>query len=57
VQGLCPVVLLRCVTVEDKVASFDNLVAGKALAVHRLAGRFAVVELGEPPTSRRCVFL
>jgi hypothetical protein len=35
----------RCVTVEDKVAGFGDLVAGKAGVVHRLVGGFAVVKV------------
>src|SRR5262249_45596450 len=49
-------VILRCVTVEDKVASLDDLVAGKAGVVHRLAGGFAAVRLSEPPAAGRGVF-
>jgi hypothetical protein len=40
--------VLRCVEGEDKVASFDRLVAGKTGFVQRLVGRFAVIELREP---------
>jgi hypothetical protein len=46
----------RCITVEDKVASFDGRVAGKAGVVHPLAGGFAVVKLSEPPAAGRGVF-
>ena len=46
----------RCVTVEDKVTGIGDLVAGKAGVVHRLAGRFALVKLSEPPTAGRGVF-
>jgi uncharacterized protein (DUF1330 family) len=46
----------RCVTVEDEVASLDDLVAGKAGVVHRLAGGFAAVKLSEPPAAGRGVF-
>jgi hypothetical protein len=46
----------RCVTVEDKVAGFGDLVAGKAGVVHRRVGGFAVVELSEPPAAGRGVF-
>src|ERR1700730_7279985 len=46
----------RCVTVEDKVASFDGLVARKAGFLHRLAGWFAVIKFGEAPAARRAVF-
>ena len=46
----------RCVTVEDKVAGFGDLMAGKAGVVHRLVGGFAVVEMSEPPTAGRGVF-
>jgi hypothetical protein len=43
--------------VEDKVASFDGLVARKAGVVHRLVGGFAVVKLSEPQRlSRRFSF-
>ena len=42
--------------VEDKVASFDDRVAGKAGVVHRLVGGFAVVKLSEPPAAGRGVF-
>src|SRR5687767_10068924 len=48
--------VLRCVTGEDEVASFDSMVAGKAGVEHRLVGGFAVVELSEPPAARRRVF-
>jgi hypothetical protein len=41
---------------EDKVASYDMLVAGEAGFVHRLVGRFAVFELTEPPAACRGVF-
>src|SRR5262249_4017086 len=44
------------VTVEDKVASFDDRVAGKAGVVHPLVGGFTVVELSEPPAVGRGVF-
>src|SRR5262245_17436455 len=44
------------ITVEDKVARFDDLVAGKAGVVRRLAGGFAVVELSETPAARGGVF-
>lgn len=46
----------RCVTVEDKVASFDGLVAGKAGVVHRLVSGFPIVKLSEPPAAGRAVF-
>src|SRR5882672_10284889 len=46
----------RCIMVEDKVASFDDRVAGKAGVVHRLAGGFAVVKLSKPPAAGRGVF-
>jgi hypothetical protein len=43
---------------EDKIASFDSLVAGEAGFEHRLLGGFAVlIELSEPPAARRGVFL
>src|SRR5260370_22170198 len=51
-----PVLVLRCVAVEDKVPSFDGLVAGKAGVMHRLVGGFAVVKLSEPPAAGRGVF-
>jgi hypothetical protein len=48
--------VLTCVMGEDKVASFDRLVAGEAGFVHRLVGRFAVfIELSEAPAARRGV--
>src|SRR5215204_1611844 len=46
----------RCVTVEDKVARVDDLMAGKAGVVHRLAGGFAIVKVSEPPAAGRGVF-
>src|SRR5215472_9321015 len=46
----------RCVTVEDEVASFGGLVAGKAGFVHCLVRRFAVVKLSEPPATGGSVF-
>src|SRR5512144_2824486 len=46
---------LGCVMGEDKVASFDGLVAGKAGVVHRLVGGLAIVELSEPPAAGRGV--
>ena len=46
----------RCVTVEDKVASFDGLVAGEAGFVHCLVAGFAVVKLSETQAARRSVF-
>src|SRR5262249_2726406 len=57
VLGRHPVTLSvsRGVTVEDKVASFDDLVAGRAGVVHRLVGGFTVVELSEPPAVGRGV--
>ena len=48
--------VLRCVTVEDKVASFDDRVAGKAGVLHRRVGRFAVVKLSETPAACRGIF-
>src|SRR3954454_571366 len=45
----------RRITVEDKVASHDGRVAGKAGVVHHVAGGFAVVELSEPPAAGRGV--
>src|SRR5580704_9351050 len=47
---------LRCVTSEDKVAGLDSLVAGKTGFEYCLGGRFAVVELTEPPAARRRIF-
>jgi hypothetical protein len=41
---------------EDKVVSFDWLMAREAGFVHRLIGGFAVVELRKPPTTRVGVF-
>jgi len=41
---------------EDKVASFGELVAGKAGHVYRLVGGFAVVNLREAPAAGRGVF-
>ena len=41
---------------EDKVASFDRLVAGEAGFERRRGVRFAVFELSESPTTRRGVF-
>jgi len=41
---------------EDKVAIFDERVAGIAALEHRLAGGFAVVKLSEPPAAGRGVF-
>jgi hypothetical protein len=38
---------------ENKVASFDGGVAGKAGFEQRLVGRLAVFELSKPPASRR----
>jgi hypothetical protein len=46
----------RCVMGEDKVASFDRLVAREAGFEQRLVGRSAVFELSKPPTARRRVF-
>ena len=46
----------RCVAVEDEVAGFDDLMAGKAGIVHRLTGGLAVVKVGEPPAAGRGVF-
>jgi hypothetical protein len=44
------------VACEDKVASFDWLVAGEAGLKQNLVGRLAVFELSKPPTARRSVF-
>ena len=41
---------------EDKVPSFDRLVAGEAGFKQRLIRRFAVFELSESPAARRGVF-
>ena len=41
---------------EDKVASFDRLVAGKAGFEQRRVGRFAVFELSKPPATCRGIF-
>src|ERR1700738_3080642 len=41
---------------EDKVASFDGHVTGKARVVQRLIGGFTVFKLCEPPAARRGVF-
>jgi hypothetical protein len=46
--------LLR-VTGEDQVAGFYLRVAGKAGVEYRLVGRFAVVEVTEPPATCRRV--
>src|SRR5271157_4555090 len=48
--------VLRCVTGEDKVASFDGPVAGKAGVVRRLVGGFPVVKLSEPQAAGRGAF-
>src|SRR5580693_2076891 len=48
--------VLRCVTGEDKVASFDRLVAGEAGLEQRLVRGFAVSKLCETPAARRGVF-
>src|SRR5262245_18359218 len=48
--------VLRCVTVDDKLASFDGLVAGKAGVVHCLVGGCAVVKVREPPAAGRGIF-
>src|SRR5688572_27265528 len=48
---------LRRVTGEDKIASFDRLVAGVALSHQGLTGGFAVVEVSEPPAARRGILL
>src|SRR6266849_5640872 len=45
----------RCVTCEDKVASFGLVVAGEAGIHKRLVARFAVFEVSEPPAARRGV--
>src|SRR5580700_8490826 len=47
---------LRCVAGEDKVASFDRLVAGEAGSEQRLVRGFAIFELSEAPAARRRVF-
>jgi len=46
---------LRCVAGEDKVPSFDGSVTGEAGFVHNLVGRFAIIELSEPPATCRGV--
>jgi hypothetical protein len=46
--------LLR-VTGEDQVARLYLRVAGKAGVEYRLVGKFAVVEVNEPPATRRRV--
>jgi hypothetical protein len=56
-RGILWLLVLGCVTVEDKVASFDGLVARKAGVVHRLAGGFAVVKLSVLPAAGRGVFV
>ena len=47
---------LGCVLCEDKVASFDRLVAGEAGFELRVVVRFSVLELSETPAARRGVF-
>jgi len=47
----------RCVTVENNVAGFDDLVAGKAGVVHRFVGGFAVVKLSEAQPPVEAYFL
>jgi hypothetical protein len=47
----------RCVTGEDKVASFGGLVAGEAGFVHCLVGGFAIGKISKSPATRRGVFL
>jgi hypothetical protein len=46
----------RRVTGEDKVASFNGLVAVEAGFVHRLVGGFAIGKISESPAARRGVF-
>src|SRR5271165_5119721 len=46
----------RCIMSEDKVASFDRLVAGKAGFEQRRVRRFAVFELSKPPATGRGIF-
>ena len=48
---------LRCVTGEDIIAIFRQRVAGGAGIVQRLAARFAIGKVSEPPAARRSVFL
>ena len=50
------VAALRCVTGEDIIAIFRRRVAGEAGIVQRLAARFAVGKVSEPPAARRGVF-
>ena len=40
-----------CITGEDKVVSFDRLVAGKAGIEHCLVGEFAVIKLSKSPAT------
>jgi hypothetical protein len=47
----------RCVTGKDKVASFYGLVAREAGFVHRLVGGSAIGKISESPAARRGVFL
>lgn len=42
--------------IEDKVARFDDLVAGEARLLHRFAGGVTVVELRKAPAIGRGVF-
>src|SRR5271165_4699711 len=46
----------RCIMGEDKVASFDRLVAGKAGFKQRRVRSFAVFELSKPPAAGRGIF-
>src|SRR5579864_3299545 len=48
---------LGCVTGEDKVTSFDRLVAGIAGFEVRFLVSFAVFKLSEPPAAGRGIFL
>jgi hypothetical protein len=48
---------LRCVTGEDKVASFGRLVARKTGFERRPGIRFTVFELSKPPATRRGIFV
>ena len=36
---------------EDKIARLHSMVAGKTRFVYRRIGRFAVIELSEPPAA------
>jgi hypothetical protein len=55
---LADVILTKsmCVLGEDQVARFDCLVTGITGLEQRLAGKLAVIELTETPSTRRGVF-